>query len=62
MGREDEVMGTQRGNMEMGVSRLTGHAHHQLHLPPEGGQGSPKSGVPGADVRKKKGLLNHKQY
>lgn len=47
--------------MEMGGSRLTGHAHHQLHLPPEGGQESPKRGVPGADGGKKKELLSHRQ-
>lgn len=48
--------------MEMGGSRLTGHAHHQLHLPPEGGQERPKRGVPGADGGKKKELLSHKQH
>lgn len=49
--------------MEMG-SRLTGHADHQLHLPPERGQESPKGagGVPGAEKGKKKELLSHEQH
>lgn len=39
-------MGDTEGEDGDGGSKLTGHADHQLHLPPEGGQESPERGSP----------------
>lgn len=58
MGGAGTVVGTWRGHTEMRVD-AQGHAHQQPHLPPEGGQESPKR-VP--EHTEEKGVIESEQH